>query len=591
MDALVHPTQLSVWQRFLQARRLHRETSRSKNPDWYRSALLLDCQLHLFVEGDEIADAHICDRRGPEAKWSKVTPPPLKLEDDDAEETLKEYITNLRAKQFSGKPRSLGVVLFLADEFAISELTRVTEPPEDLGELGRRLVGNPQELLEDHSVSGDDFSYRLVPYPGAAPGQLFGAAITIARKHQGYLRLFRRVGEAMNVPVQTAALSAPLVALGALPRLTPEIPAQPFCVFFSYSTFSVLAFFRHEGELVMLRSVRHHAGGTPPNVGRIIQTMAAALELPDPLVFVLSLSQGRQGEIVAGLPDLPNASILEWRQSNEFDAGIPLEFQSTQPGKSTATDPTGLVATKTFRQFTERQWLLQDFLLPGPEEEELYPGPVEMKALRYGATAFKIGAAALLLYAAWGGVRAFQILRDPAWHSGSQAVSNRGNQVLQTKIDSYQKWDSFLADRSKAWVTMELLNRVFPNPKAVLLSEVNHTVRPDATKAEQNASLIKEWRITGYVNDEALDHLTIINTREGINKVFAEACRHTGDESLRPDLPSRNLVVNLLASENKGYDPQNGELMSSQFPFIFNLTITQRLSSEDPLAVPVLAAR
>ena len=60
MESLVHPTQLSVWQRFLQARRLHRETSRSKNSDWFRNALELECQLHLFLEGDEISEAHVC---------------------------------------------------------------------------------------------------------------------------------------------------------------------------------------------------------------------------------------------------------------------------------------------------------------------------------------------------------------------------------------------------------------------------------------------------------------------------------------------------------------------------------------------------
>ena len=238
-----------------------------------------------------------------------------------------------------------------------------------------------------------------------------------------------------------------------------------------------------------------------------------------------------------------------------------------------------------------RHWPLQDFLPADQDEQDLYPGLVEMKALRFGATAFKVGVALLLLFAGWSGIRAFGILRDPAWHSGEQSVSTRGNEVLQTKIDAYESWDSLLADRSKAWVTMELLSGIFPDPREALLSEINHTVRPDVAKGDRMASVVKEWRITGYVKDRALDHLTVINTREGINKIFEEAYRHTGDESLRADLPSRNLVVNLLASENKRFDPEKGESMMTQYPFIFNLTITQRFAADDPLAIPTIAAR
>jgi hypothetical protein len=169
-------------------------------------------------------------------------------------------------------------------------------------------------------------------------------------------------------------------------------------------------------------------------------------------------------------------------------------------------------------------------------------------------------------------------------------VSENGNKVLSAQIKRYEQWNAFLSDRSKAWVTMELMNQLFPNPKSVILSEANHKVRPEVVRDQARASLVKEWTITGFVNDEALERLTAINTREGINEVFDSVYGITGDESLRTDLSSRSLVVNLLASENKRYKPDSGTDAESQFPFIFNLTVTQHISSDDPIAIPTLAA-
>lgn len=157
MDSLVHPTQLSIWQRYLQARRLHRETSRSKNPDWYRAALDLECQLHLFVEGEEVSDAYICSGQDGARNWVPVDPPSLEA----SEEELQEYTATIRSQFTSNKPRSLGVILHLGDEFAISELAQANERPEDLHQLSKQLVNAPKEVLEDHSVSMDECAFRL----------------------------------------------------------------------------------------------------------------------------------------------------------------------------------------------------------------------------------------------------------------------------------------------------------------------------------------------------------------------------------------------------------------------------------------------
>ena len=287
MESLVHPTELSAWGRFAQARRLHRETNRSKNPDWYRPALALNCQLHLFAEGEGIATARLAANTGGPVTWTEVEPPEL-----DADlETLRGYLANLRSEHLSGKARSLGIVLHLADEFAISEIAPLHEVPEDLAELKELFEEAPHEVIEGQGQSDGQFSFRFFPYPGTKNVQQPGAAIQISRKHQEFLRLFRDLAEETKFPVRTMGLSAPLVTLAGLPRIIPTLPEQPFCAVLSYSTFSVLAFFNAEGELLMLRSIRNHSSGVAPNVGGVVQTMSAALELADPASLVLPLSQ------------------------------------------------------------------------------------------------------------------------------------------------------------------------------------------------------------------------------------------------------------------------------------------------------------
>lgn len=582
MDALVHPTQLSVWQRYLQARRLHKETSRSKNADWYRPALELDCQLHLFVEGEVIAQAFLRDSKSPLGTWTQVPAPTLEFD----EASVNDYVLAIRNDHASRKVKSLGVVLHVADEFAISELANAHDRPEDFTELREALECSPQDVLEDHSISTDELSFRLFPYDGAQPGQLFGSAITISRKHQEFLRHFRTAGEDLNFPTCTSALSAPLASIMALPKLVQQLPGQPFCVFLSYSTFSVIAFFTADGNLVMLRSVRHHAGGIPPNVGTIIQTMAAALELPEPVIYVLPLGQSNGEAVVASLPC---ANPLDWRATGEFDGMVPLEFQA-------ASDPareveSGLGASMTYQELNANKWAVQDFLSASGEESEMYPSSTEMKILRIGGLGLRIGAVAVTILLGWTGVRAFSILRSEAWHLASQPPSESANARLAKEIRLYEHWNKCLADRSKAWISMELVNQLFPNPNNVIISDAALVVQPEVTREQAQASLVKKWTVNGYVNKEGLKYLTAINSTKGMSDIFDAVALRTGDDSLRMMDSSRSLVVDLVASENKRHKkPNQIAKPEDKFSYIFNLTIQQRITSEDPLAIPTESA-
>ena len=581
MEALVHPSQLTTWQRFLQARRLHRETTRSRSLDWYRDALDLECQLHLFLDGEDISEAHICFGREARKTWARVAIPSLQA----GEQEVMEYLAGIRSHFASGM-KSLGVILHVADEFAISELARTSEHPEDLGDLREKLVNEPKTVLEDHSDSVEDLSFRLFPYPGAKPGQQFGSAITISRRCQSYLRQIRSVGQALNFPIRTCALSAPLVTLAALPRLAQELPSQPFAFFFSYSSFSVIAFFTAGRELVMLRSVRHHEGTTPSHVGRIVQTMAAALELPDPPIYTLPFSRSEHDSVA---PEIPGAVVVDWRKNGWFDSAVPLEFQG--PSSLAFRNEEGAIRdVRTFQGMTESGWATQDFLPESRDEVELFPSRTEMRILRLGSAALRLGIAAVLLFLGWTGVRGLKIINDESWHQTGE-VSREGNKVLSSEIRRYEQWSSLLADRSKAWVSMELVNKLFPDPESVILSEASHRVRPEvAQNKDTSAGVVKDWTISGFSDTDALNHLTVISTTEGMGKVFDSIHMQTGNESFRTDLGSRTLLVNLLTSENKRFKPLIGKKPEERFAHNFRLTITQRITAEDPIAIPITAA-
>jgi len=584
VESLVHPSELSVWHRYLQARRLHKETSRSKSKDWYRPALSLDCQLHFFLEGESITDAYLVTGKAPDRVWQKVSAPLI----TGSEEELGEYFGEVREILKEKKAASLGVVLHLADEFATSELAPLHEKPESYGELRDILEEDPHKLLQDHSASFEDISYRLFPNPGNDSLNMLGAAITISRRHQDFLKLFRMVGDANKFPVRTMALSAPLVALHHLPQLMDEIPDRPFCLALTYSSFTVLAFFKKGGDLVMLRTVRHHVGGIPPNVSNTIQTMAIALELGE--MDVLILSMARSKESITTIPGMESSHTLNWQELPGMNPEVPLEFQaSVWESPVEEGGPQGLRGTETFRELEEGQWARQDFLPPTQEEEDLYPSQIEMRAMRIGAIGLRVGGAVLLGMLAWTGIRSFFILRDSAWHVGDSAGMTNYNQILNGKIRSFEGWNTLLADRSKAWVSMELLNRLFPNPRWVMLTDSNYTNRPENIPRQKTLGMIKEWTVKGYATDDALGHLNKLNTREGIREVFDGVYKVTGAEPMRTDLDTRNLVVNLVASENRRYAPEKPGGPETQFPFQFDLTITQRITQDDDIAIPTVA--
>jgi len=269
-----------------------------------------------------------------------------------------------------------------------------------------------------------------------------------------------------------------------------------------------------------------------------------------------------------------------------------------EPAISALPDPAVLSesTSHTFLILREEKWALQDFLPIAKEIVEIYPTRGEMKLLR-GLRLGRVGVFAIaVLFLAYFGFGVIDLVRRPEWaFDPGQAEAVQGRLArLTIERQKADHWNNLLEDRSKAWTTMESLSRMFPENGGMLVKTFTHAAKPDSTPGKAKVGFVKEWKVTGYARDEALDYLNTINTREGISAHFSEIARITGNVAFNPSVGNRNVVVNVRTQENGSYKSAPVEEASdsdeSTYPFTFDLTITQRFEATDPMAINVTKA-
>jgi hypothetical protein len=201
-----------------------------------------------------------------------------------------------------------------------------------------------------------------------------------------------------------------------------------------------------------------------------------------------------------------------------------------------------------------------------------------------------------VLCIAYFGVGIVDLMLRPEWNfDPTQAELTKGMlAALTTERQKAEHWNNLLEDRSKAWTNMESLSRMFPENGGMLVKTYTHAAKPESTPGKAKVGLIKEWKITGFARDEALEYLNTLNTREGISAHFSEMARITGNTAFDPSVGTRNLVVNLRTQENGSYKNIPPEEIDnadqSTYPFTYDLTITQRFEATDPMAINVAKA-
>lgn len=581
-----HPASLNALQQFGQACSILADTTRATNPAWYQEALDLNHQLHIRCDGAQISSFYF-DRK--KNQW--VPGPSIGPEIVEEPTRLEALIAEILRTSKANGATSLGIILHVADEFATTELKPELDNPAALLEIRETSYQDPASILEDSSIIADQASWRVVPY-SAAGSEVIGTTVSLSRQHAAFIAAFRQYGEKENFPIITHALSAPLVAIMGLTQAVKPTPGRSFAAILQYPWFTTMAFFNEHADLRLIRTLQHRGVRRATNFRNALNTTCASLEFVDPDIFLVPLGQEIDTTLEANLRITFTTSRVEQARLPKVE-GLPewtpeLVFATTPPPASAAT-----TNSHTFTVLREEKWALQDFLPTPKEIMEIYPNRSEMKLLRVLRLA-RVGLVAIaILSLAYISFGVIDLVRRPEW--SFDPVQSGVMKTHLSKLDGERKkldhWNNLLEDRSKAWVGMESLARMFGENGGMMVKSYSHTAKPDSTPGQAKVGFVKEWKITGFARDEALEYLNNLNTREGINAHFGEIARITGNSAYNPTSGNRNITVNVRTQENNSFKPIPPEEMTaadeSTYPFTFDMTITQRFEATDPMAITV----
>lgn len=586
MITLQHPASLNALKKYRQACAILQHTSRATRIAWYKDALDLDFQFHIIVDG---ASVHTFFYNSSNRSWSAG----LQVSEDilaDSEKTL-DLGRRLIKQVEELKGRHLGVVIHVADEFATAEIKPKLNNPGALNDLRQIIYENPREALEDSSVSPDQASWRVMPYP-AAGSQMIATTIRVSRRLEPFVTTLRNLGNDENFPIITHAVSAPLVAMMCLPSVIKTATNKPFVAVLQYPWFTAMAFFNEHSDLRLIRSLQHRGQRCPANFWSSLVTTNTSLEFVDPDIYLLPLGDQVDVRISEDLKrNFPNSHI----ESVYFPEVSPLPAWAPEPNLCVSVATTTVSSeteSHTFGVLRKEGWFLQDFLTPSTHDQALFPSRTEIRLLRYFNIAKRVIYTVLVLLILSMILEVYGVISKPEWkfNDNEAKIVKRKMMMLGAEKARLEHWNILLDDRAKAWASMEMAAQLFPDKSGMMLRSLSLAVRTEPAPKQTKVGFIKEWKISGLARPEALDMINVINTREGITAKFVDIAKITGDSSFDPTLPTRSLVVTMKIQENPKFQPRHIEDVVDSEPtsysYTFDLSIIQRFEATDPLAIP-----
>lgn len=584
MNEDIHPSELNPLQRYARTVKLARTTSRLKNPDWYREALELDIQVHCYLKDEGPVECYLYLKASNHYEKIGV----LQQRQLEKYDELESFVQKVLSNDGAAKAKSLGVIFYLADELSIASLGPEHQNPAELDNLRGQMIDSPKEVLEDKTVSTETHSWRLFPYPGAAAGNEFATAVAVSRKRGDTLKALREIGEEMNLPIRTCALSAPLCAIATLPWYT-EANKDGTVAVFNYAKFTLVAFFNAYCDLMLLRYIPHANGASAPtNLGPAVLATAAAFELEKPQINMVSIAGENVEAAIVNLQSSMMGSEIrlisgqELLKSKGMLAELPVEMLATT--QELDTEVYALAANTTFSAFKDEGWYLQDFLSPSREETDLCPDAQDMKLLKAGRLVKKAAAVVLVGFLLYSGFNIWRKISSDAWTYKKQNTQATVK-ALNERLQRYDHWNNLLKDRSKAWVSMELVSQLVPADGSVILRDVRHQVTPVNEKNSPNKGFKKEWTINGFSDDKGLAYLEAASTRDGIKKIFKNVAELTGNEAYLPDVGQRDVTINFVQKGNTGHSSVDSRGLGAQMPYSFKMVITQSFGAKDTMSI------
>lgn len=562
---------------FAQARKLMKHTSRGKNPDWYRRAIDLNSQLHLFPNPTGFR-AFL--RISGQEDWQEVSQIPKK----HGEEFLASYLEEIRISHLPRNSRSLGVILHLNTDVSVFEFP--LQDWENLAggqTLDQLIADDPGMVLQDRTQSGESMSFRAYPVPASPQVATSGYAVASNRYGEKILTQFRELGNASNFPVQTHALNSPLLLLSRLPRtLGPQETA--FCTLLRFDEFSFCGFFTANGELVLLRSLKHIGGELPQNLETVLATNAASVEIAEMVIKAFDCRSTSRSSLEEDLTHLLfQLSYQVFLPPSNQEQALPIELSVFDIEDD--NPDLGFGDTETFGATLADDSHLQDYLPALATEKQAVPGPIDMKVLRIGRILTRLAAAACIAFCATAAVSSLKKTSSVEWKTN--ATKDSKSAQLTAELKKLKKMERLLAARSKGWVTMELYSRLFPLDGTIQFSSANYAVSTQGGGLKAGTKgFTKKWTIQGLAENSTAEGLSRINTQEGMEEVFEEVKNATGSSSMDLNAITRNALVNLDLSENQSFEESAPKGAKQSFAYRFNLEVTQRIEAGDSLAIP-----
>lgn len=615
MLSISDPCELKAADIYRQARTVASKTSRGTDSNWYRGPDELPCQWHLWFDGGREVCSAIFSRL--ENRWQPG--PTLPLANLTTSEGVSELLGEfLSPTYFPQRPKALGVILHIADEFALAEVAPGVESSGEGGEDFRvvryNLIDDPKEVLADREVSTDSTSWRLLPFWGGNPGQPRSVAIALSRSRETFLQTLLTCGEDLRLPIRVAVTSAPVETLAAIPLLEPGLKGGCL-IAIPYLKYTAVFAINGAGELRTVRSLSHRGGlSVPLSFGDILWNMAVGAELAgadgtpgQPRVVIVSANPHA---LAAAEQELEVYSLTRqkiYREAVDLSThpvltnipGHRPEFLMYDPGvvENVRAGDTPLAKTETFSSLWTG-WAAQSFFDTG-RLDTLYPSLRDLQLLRLASWFVYILVFSLVTSAAYGTYSLFTAMNHPSWEltpAQEKATQQKYSKLLteRKQIDITQK---LLLPRSRGWVALEFLLQLFPEDSGVRLESFNYTMeatRPASQAgkggAAESTGMTRTWSVKGLVKPKSMELLSNLNSQRGLAAFFERVAAATGDRSYTPD-SSRQLTVTLTQGRNSRFDAQAAPADAARdgtlsFPFNFEATITQVLTDKDPLAMP-----
>ena len=613
---LKHPSELNPWQVYRQTKKLTKHTSRARNADWYHTAFELDRQWHLWLDGENVVSA-VFDRRsdswheGPELPEFAEAPGggiATSLAPAEAVTELHGILKNLlsgKDLKAGGKSKSLGVVVHVAGDFSLADISGEYAADDEYGAVNELLTLEPQMALGDANADALAWAWRALPYWGVVDGERRSTAVQVSREHHALVAEMRHWGESNNIPVIASAVSAPLEALRLAPYYLEWTPGDGDMILLHYRRFSAFAVLGPSGELLMMRALPHVGDRRhPARIGETLVNTAASMNLAAPRVHIVPMCDHGPNELVGDLAqffsnrDPMDIGVIDLSDiANLADVpGGRLEMLLADADVFTADEAEDLPLTEsdTFVQLSE-SWATEDFYGLSAYEQEVYPERKDLKLLTIAGMVKMLLLMVTLALAGWTGFDYMRTASTDAWKlkpEDAMATKNR-LQLLGKQNSEATYWENIMEPRSEGWLVLEMLLDLFPAESGVMMTDCDYrVVGLPAEKGVEKVGFERTWSIRGYARSEGSPLLGELSSESYLAEQFERIAENFDSETLRTSAETRSLSATM--QQRQGQLPSSVGFPASvarHYRTAFELSVKQTFDGEDVLALTVKPPR